>query len=67
MIKAEHSTRCSQYIEVWYNSIHNLQEEGIISVSYILSDENRAGRLTKALTQPAYEVFVQELGVKCVD
>jgi len=53
-----------KHIDLRYHFIREAVEDKKITVNYILTDDNVSDVLTKVLTRPKFERFVELLGLR---
>ena len=53
----------TKHIDVKYHFIRNVQEEGVINVSYVNTENEIADIMTKALNGPRFQRLKNEMGL----
>jgi hypothetical protein len=63
LTKNPHLYKRSKYIDISYYFIHDLAKRKQLEITYILTDEIVADRITKPLARIAFKRFKRQLGV----
>ena len=61
--KESRSHQRSKHILKRYHLIREIIDRGDVKISYIVTDDNMAHPLTKALSQPKHEAHVKSMGI----